>query len=229
MDARTEVEVGLDDRGHTAVRRMQCEAPLLVRVIETGQRTLHLALVNGAAGPIGGDNLSFRLIVGPGARADVVSVAAQMAQPGPHGQPSTLHLDLQVASDAHLNWAPQPIVSVAGSDHRTMVHLSATSSSSVTMAESVSLGRHHEPPGRLALRQRVTIDDIAVLDHETVFAPDALSGPGAHGDGRTIVSTVNIVAEDAELPPARSAVSACGASATFHVSSQCALTIVTAG
>jgi urease accessory protein len=222
MDARTEVEVGLDDQGHTAVRRMQCEAPLLVRVIESGQRTLHLALVNGAAGPIGGDDLSFRLTVGPGARVDVVSVAAQMAQPGPHGRPSALHLDMHVASDAHLNWAPQPMVSVVGSHHRTVVHVSATSSSTVTISEGVSLGRHGEPPGRLALRQRVTIDDIAVLDHETVFAPGALLGPGAHGAARTVTSTVTI---GDELPPPMSAVTACSMAATYHLSPRCALSL----
>ena len=60
------------------------------------------------------------------------------------------------------------------------------------MREGVSLGRSGEPPGRLALRQRVTIDGDAVLDHETVFAPGALLGPGAQGaSGRN--STTEVV------------------------------------
>ena len=70
-------------------------------------------------------------------------------------------------------WHPEPTVSVMGSDHHTMVRLSATSSSTVTMREGVSLGRHGEPSGRFTLRERVTIDGLAVLDHETVFAPGA--------------------------------------------------------
>ena len=44
--------------------------------------------------------------------------------------------------------------------------------------EGVSLGRSGEPSGRFALRERVIIDEVAVLDHETVLAPGVLIGPG---------------------------------------------------
>ena len=221
MDATTEIEVALDGRGNTVVRRMQCEAPLLVRAVEAGGPTLHLAMVNGAAGPLGGDRLTFRLHVGAGASVDVRSVTAAMAQPGPSGEPSTLTIDLVVDDDATLHWSPQPMVSVIGSDHRTVMSLSATSTSVVTMREGISLGRHGEASGRLAMRQRVTIDAVAVLDHETVFAPGALSGPGAHGDGRTVTSAVHI---GPDLPPPCSTVTPSSVSATFHLSPIGALT-----
>jgi urease accessory protein len=221
MDATTEIEVALDGRGNTVVRRMQCEAPLLVRAVEAGGPVLHLAMVNGAAGPLGGDRLTFRLHVGAGASVDVRSVAAAMAQPGPSGEPSTLMIDLNVGDGAALRWSPEPMVSVIGSDHRTTMTLSATSTSTVEMCEGISLGRHGEASGRLAMRQRVTIDGAAVLDHETVFAPGALSGPGAHGPGRTVTSVVHI---GPELPPPCSTVTPSCVSATFHLSPLCALT-----
>jgi urease accessory protein len=192
IDATTEIEVGLDCRGHTVVRRMRCEVPMLVRVIDQPSSMLTLAMVNGAAGPLGGDRLHFRLEVGPGAGVAVCSVAAAMAQPGPRGEQSQLSVDLVVGHDAILAWHPQPTVSVVGSDHRVVVHLSATSTSTVTMCEGVSLGRSGELPGRFALRERVTIDGAAVLDHETVFAPGALMGPGAQGSGRNLTSEVVI-------------------------------------
>ena len=59
MDATTEIEIALDDRGRTIVRQMRCEAPLLVRVTDGDGPALRLALVNGAAGPLGGDRLRF--------------------------------------------------------------------------------------------------------------------------------------------------------------------------
>jgi urease accessory protein len=220
MEARTVVEVGLDDRGHTVVRRMSCEVPMLVRVVDGGGPTLTLAMVNGAAGPLGGDRYRFRLEVGAGAHVSVCSVAAAMAQPGPRGTASELVVDLVVGERATLEWGPQPTVSVIGSDHRVVVRLAAAGSSRVVMREGVSLGRAGEPSGRFALRERVTIDDVAVLDHETVLAPGALLGPGAHGSGRNLTTSVII---GTDLPrPSVSVTERC-VQATVHLSPICAL------
>jgi urease accessory protein len=224
MDATSEIEVAVDAGGCSVVRTMRCEAPLLVRVISDRGPVLHLALVNGAAGPLGGDTLRFRLHVGPGAHAVVTSVAAAMAQPGPRGEHSTLDIDIVVEDGATLDWAPEPTVSVCGSDHRTLIRVAAASSSWVTLREVVSLGRHNEPPGRLALRQRVVIDGRAVLDHENVFAPGSLIGPGAQGPAKTITSVVTI---GGELPLPGAEVGERRASATFHISPTCALSVTT--
>ncbi len=198
---------------------------MLVRVVESAAPTLALAMVNGAAGPLGGDRLRFRLELQPGSRVVVRSVAAAMAQPGPGGERSELALDLVVGDGATLDWRPEPMVSVLGSDHRTMVRLTAADSSTVTLRGAVSLGRHGEPPGRLALRQRVTIYGIAVLDHETEFAPGMLLGPGAHGPARMVTSEVVI---GDVLPEPGAAVGNGCVRATFHLSRRCALVTMSA-
>jgi urease accessory protein len=191
INATTEIEVGVDSRGRTVVRRMYCEVPMLVRVVsDPGCANLALAMVNGAAGPLGGDRLKLALHVAAGAHVSVSSVAAAMAQPGPHGDRSEQRIDVVVDDDAVLHWRPEPTVSVMGSDHRVDVRLSATGTSTVTMREGVSLGRSGEPSGRFALHERIVIDGIAVLDHETVFAPGPLMGPGAQGRGRSMTSEV---------------------------------------
>jgi urease accessory protein len=220
MDATTEIEVGLDCRGHTVVRRMHCEVPMLVRVIDGAGPMLTLAMVNGAAGPLGGDRLRFRLELEPGTQVDVFSVGAAIAQPGPRGESSELVVDLVVGDHAVLHWHPQPTVSVMGSNHRVVVTVSARSSSTVSLREGVSLGRCDEPPGRFALRERVTVDDIAVLDHETLFAPGALLGPGAQGSGRTMATEVSI---GAVLPLPCVEVSDQYLRSTVHLSPRCAL------
>jgi urease accessory protein len=220
MISATEVVVALDRRGHTIVQRMRCEAPMLVRVVgEPGPR-LTLAMVNGAAGPLGGDQLRFQLDVGAGAMVSVCSVAASIAQPGPRGEPSELVIDLVVAAGATLDWQPLPTVSVMGSNHRVVMRLSATTSSTVTTREAVSLGRRGEPSGRFALRERVTIDNIAVLDHETTFAPGALVGPGAQGSGTTMTTEVVI---GALLPQPCVSVSDHCMHSAVHISPNCAL------
>jgi urease accessory protein len=220
INATTDIEVVVDRRGHTVIRRMYCEVPMIVRVIDEPGPMLTLAIVNGAAGPLGGDTLHFKLEVGPGARVAVGSVAAAIAQPGPLGEPSELVVDLIVGNDAVLDWHPQPTVSVVGSDHRISVRLMATSSSTIAMREGVSLGRSGEPPGRVALHERVTIDGAAVLDHETAFAPGPLLGPGAQGVGRTMTTEVVI---GSVLPIPAVDVNECWLRSTVHLSPICAL------
>jgi urease accessory protein len=220
IDATTSVTVGLDCRGHTVVQRMYCEVPLLVRVVGVPGPTLSLAMVNGAAGPLGGDRLRFRLEVGRGARLAVCSVAASIVQPGPRGESSELHVDLVVGDDAVLDWHPEPAISVAGSNHRVVVRLTATNSSRVAMREGVSLGRSGEPPGCFALRERVVLGGVAVLDHETVFAPGGLMGPGAQGNGLGLTTEV-LIGET--LPPPSVHITDHSLRSTVRLSSRCAL------
>ena len=220
MRASTTIEVGLDSRGNTVARRLQCEVPLLVRVADGSGRVLTLSLVNGAAGPLGGDHLRFRMEVGSGAHVVVRSVAATMAQPGPSGEPSLLEIELVVHEHATLDWAPEPMVSVRGSRHRTSMHLTAASSSTVSAREGISLGRHDEPPGHLLLEQRVTIDGVDVLRHDTEFDVGPLLGVGAQGSGRSMYSEVRI---GNDLPAPASEVTPEFVSAVFLLTPTCAL------
>jgi urease accessory protein len=222
MIAATRVVLGVDGDGRTVVRRMRCEVPLLVRIVGEPGPVLNLALVGGAAGPLGGDRLTFRLELQPGAQVAVRSVAAALAQPGPRGQHSEQAIDLVVADGARLDWQPQPVVSVVGSDHRILVRLDATSTSTVTMREGAVLGRHGELPGRFELRERVTIDGVAVLDHETTFAPGTLMGPGAQGTARTMTTEVFV---GARLPEPAAIVSDRCLHATVLLSPICALAV----
>lgn len=220
MIATTTIEAELDQRGCTVARRLQCEVPLLVRVADTPGRELSLLLVNGAASPLGGDHLRLRLEVGPGAHVMVRSVAATMAQPGPTGESSLLEVELVVRERATLDWAPEPMVSVCRSQHRSTMHLSASDSATVSVRESVSLGRHGEAPGHLRLQQRVTIDGVDVLRHDTEFNAGPLLGVGAQGAGQSMCSEVRI---GADLPAPVSEVRPEMLRAVFHLSPICAL------
>ena len=101
IDATTEIEVGVDCRGHTVVRRMYCEAPMLVRVVDEP----------GACADVGNGQRRCRAIgrrplpVPPRCRcrcstSSVRSVAAAMAQPGPHGERSELTVESVIAERA---------------------------------------------------------------------------------------------------------------------------------
>jgi urease accessory protein len=222
IEATTSIVLGVDRDGRTVVRRMRCEVPMLVRIVGEPGAVLNLAIVGGAAGPLGGDRLCFRLELQAGAQVAVRSVAAAMAQPGPRGEPSEVTIDLVVAAGACLDWQPQPVVSVMGSDHRVNVRLDATSTSTITMREGVFLGRHGEQPGRFVLRERIVIDGVAVLDHETAFASGALMGPGAQGMARSMSAEVVI---GSRLPDPVAVVTDQCLHSTVHLSPVCALAV----
>jgi urease accessory protein len=83
MRAEARIVAEADGRGGTRLAVLRGESPLLPR--RTGPRTgdeVTVHLVGGAAGPLRGDDLRLDVEVGPGARLEVRSVAAQLALPG---------------------------------------------------------------------------------------------------------------------------------------------------
>lgn len=200
MKAVTDIEVIVDDRGHSVASVMRCEAPLLFRVADEPGPVLVLSMVGGAAGPLGGDDLQLRLHVGEGARVVVRSVGATMVQPGASGASSTTDVHVVVEAGGHLDWWPEPTVSVVGSHHRTTTTIRLATDATLRWADEISLGRFGEPSGRLGMRQRLEIDGRAMVDQETEFGFTASAGAGANGDGRCVLSAL-LVGDDVPSEP----------------------------
>ncbi len=204
MDAHARLVVGLDGRGRSMPTTVLGEAPLLMRVTDTGCRGATVHLVGGAAGPLGGDRLVTDVVVGEGSRLNVRSVAASLAQPGRNpGAGSTASLNVTVAAGATLDWRPEPLISVAGSDHaqRNTVAL-ADESSRLSWVDEVVLGRHLEAAGRLTMHQRITVAGTPVVHHTVVFGSDGGDDPdrmvGRHGRHRVAIAAILIGADRSE-------------------------------
>ena len=195
MHARSSIDVGRDGRGHNAVVALRAEAPLLLRVAGGASAgvPLRVQLVGGAAGPLGGDVLQLDISVANDAALTIRSVAASIAQPGrPGTSGSHASITADVATGAALDWWPEPMVSVRGSDHEqsTTVRL-ADDTSTLRWVDEVVLGRHAEAGGRLTMRQRVTVGVLPVLHHAVVFDPQR-RGIGRHGPERVVVTAVEV-------------------------------------
>jgi urease accessory protein len=226
VEAETIVEVRLDASGRSRLHRARCEAPLLVRESIDDDGALVLLLVNAAAGPLGGDRLSFVLTVDAGALVRVRSVAASMAQPGARTGRSWSSIRLGLGEGASLDWRTEPVISVVGSDHESTILVEADADAELRLVETVSLGREGEPTGRLSLHQRVLVGGRPVLDHRTEFAPGPLLGAGAQGGGRGFRSVLHV---GANAPTAaRTSVSPDGAEGVFPLSPGCALAVARA-
>jgi urease accessory protein len=168
-----------------AYSTLRSDPPLLLRPTPGG-----LYLQGGAAGPLGGDQLRFDVHVTAGARLTIRSVAATIVLPG-HG-PSCLDISVRVDDGAHLDWQPEPLVSVAGSRHRQRVDIEIAPSATLRWCERLVLGRSGEPPGDLVSEIRAERCGTVVLHQgQRIGAPDERDtwrNAAVVGDGRVVAT-----------------------------------------
>jgi urease accessory protein len=179
MKATARIVAEPDGRGGTRLAELYGEAPLLVR--RTGPGEVHL--VGGAAGPLGGDDLSIEVRVAADARLVVRTVAASVALPG-RGQSRT-----RVTATVHgrLEWLPEPVVAAHRCDHLVQSFVELGPSASLVWREEIVCGRHGEAPGDLLLVTRVRRDGRPLFAQDLAVGPraPAWAGPAGLGGGRT--------------------------------------------
>jgi urease accessory protein len=145
--AAIEAVAGQD--GVTRLPVLSSRAPLVLRRTPSA-----VYLVGGAAGPIGGDELSWRISVGAGAFLRLRTVAASIALPGLDGHESVLRLSVTVAAGGRLEYLPEPVVITTQARHATLVSVTLAAGASLMLRDELLLGRHGEAggAGRTVLR-----------------------------------------------------------------------------
>jgi len=113
-------------------------------------------VVGGAAGPIGGDELDLRILVGAGAFLRVRTAAASIALPGPDGLESVLRVTIDVEAGARLEYLPEPVVASVGARHATIIRVTLAAGASLLLRDELLLGRHGETGG--AARSVLNVD-----------------------------------------------------------------------
>jgi urease accessory protein len=173
--------------GQTRLVELRSEAPLLLR---STPRALYL--VGGAAGPLGGDDLALDVTVGAGACLAVRSAAATLAQPGARSSPSRTTMRFDVGDDASLDWHPEPLVSVRGSDHLVETTVALSDTARLRLVDELVLGRTGEEPGRIRLRCRVTRNGVALLAHDLDLGNGSAGWDSAAvmGGARALISSL---------------------------------------
>lgn len=138
---------------------IECAGGLAARHTEAD--TVHL--VSAAATPLGGDKLHIRVVVEPGARLRVRTVAATVTLPGPSTVESHAVWDLEVAGDLDLD--PEPTVVAAASRHITATRLRLTGSGRARLRERVQIGRSGEREGFWSGSLHADVDGSPLLRH----------------------------------------------------------------
>ncbi len=140
-------------------------------------------VAGSAASPVGGDRLSLDVVVGARATLDLGTVAATMVWPGAEPGRSTMSTSCVVGEGAHLDWRPEPTISVIGSDHLVSTHVELASTATCRLVDEVSLGRHGEPSGTLEWQIRVERGGRVLVHHSERFGPDEPGSGSVVGAG----------------------------------------------
>jgi urease accessory protein len=170
--AHAAVTAECDAHGRTRLTRLRSDGPLALR--DTGE-AVHI--VGAAAGPLGGDELTLDVTVGPGARLAVRSVATTLLLPG-DGE-SCFTVRAEVAPGGHLDFAPEPAVAAHGCHHRAVARVELAAGATLRWSEELILGRHREQPGRHTSRFDVTVGGVPLLRHELCLDEPAVYETGA--------------------------------------------------
>lgn len=177
--------------GRLTLPVLRSDPPILLR--PTGD-TVHL--VGGSAGPLGGDRLRLDVTVRRNACLRLRSAAASVVLPGPTA--SSLHLTITIEPGGHLDWRPEPAVSVAGGSHEQVVDVELQGDATMEWTETVVLGRSGEPSGDWSSLMRVVRDGAVAVHQQLRVGPDH---PGSDGpavmDGRRVSAARLIVGSSA--------------------------------
>ncbi|MBF6176348.1 urease accessory protein UreD [Nocardia blacklockiae] len=129
----------------------------------TGPDAVHL--IGTAATPLGGDELDITVVVEPGARLRVRSVAATIALPGPATRKSLAHWHFEVGADAELDFDPEPTVVAGGAEHRAVTTVTLAAGARLRLRERVQIGRTGEDAGHWRGEVSADVDSLPLLRH----------------------------------------------------------------
>jgi len=144
----------------------------------TERDTVHL--VSAAATPLGGDTLRVRVIVEPGARLRLRSVAATVTLPGAGTPESHAIWAFEVAGELDVD--PQPTVVAATSRHITSTRVDVTGTGRLRVRERIQIGRSDERQGFWSGSLHADVDGAPLLRHRIELgngsvADDELGAP----------------------------------------------------
>lgn len=192
-----------DGRGGTCLPVLEGDGPLAPRRTRGSGGEAHVMLVGAMSGPLGGDHLTVRADVEPGARLRVGSAAATIALPGRHPGGARYDVRITVAAGGELRWTPEQLICAAGSDLSVTTQVDLASGARLVLREEQVLGRAAEQPGRLVSRLTVRIAGRTVLDQELGCGPGApggWDGPAVLGGRRAVGQLVVARPEFEEKP-----------------------------
>lgn len=187
---RAEAHLAVERRdGRNVVRALRSAAPVTLMPARghIGPAVVHI--VNSAATPLGGDETTLTIHVGPCAALTLTGVAATVALPGPHGAPSRTTIRLHLAERATVVYLPEPTVITTRANHHTALHADLATDANLRVREVLVLGRADERPGTLTTLTAITRAGHPVLRQQLTIGDPELDASVAHLAGKRVLAT----------------------------------------
>lgn len=148
-----------------------------------------LWIVGSAATPVGDDDITLDLRVGPGVTATVRSVAATLIYTA-RGEGTRLTTRLHVASGATLRWQPEPVIVTARAHHRSTMIADVETGGRLMADELVVFGRSDEVAGPFASVTDIRRDGEPICLTSFDTATPGWSGPGGTAGAKVVGTRV---------------------------------------
>lgn len=208
----TELRGAATGASRSCVSTLRSEPPLVLRVARAKAPepwaddltdVVRVALTAGAAGPVGGDELTLLVTVGAGSSLVLSEISSTLLLPGPHGEQSRTRVRIHVEVGGTLIWLPEPMIAVRGCDHVNDVTVDLDEGARFFMREEVLLGRHGELSGQVTQRVRVRLGGRPLYRQDVRIGTPEASTPAVLGDHRAVGSAVIVDPSWIDDPPAR--------------------------
>jgi urease accessory protein len=148
----------IECRGGVAARRTEAD-------------TVHL--VSAAATPLGGDVIAIRLVVEPGARLRLRSVAAAVVLPGPGTRESHSCWTIEVAGELDVDL--EPTIVAADARHLSEVRVELAEDARLRIRERVQIGRTDEREGFWSGTMTADRCGVPLLRHRLELGPGSVA------------------------------------------------------
>lgn len=193
MRARARLAVELRD-GRSVLSELRSAAPLtLVPQRRHGASTAVVHLVSSATAPLGGDDLSLEVRVGPGARLELRGIAATLALPGLHGERSCASIRFDIDVGATVEFRPEPTVVTARAAHSALFTANLADTARLRYREVLVLGRVGEQPGSLDSTVEIVRAGTPLLRQRIDIGDPALAASSAYLAGHRVLATELLV------------------------------------
>lgn len=200
MKARARVVAG--PAGPYTARVLRSDLPIVLRPADDA---IHLA--QGAAGPLGGDDLELSIEVPDGCWLRLRAVASTLALPSAAGGVGRIVMKATVGVGSSLELLLEPVVVADGACVELLTEIELAPDARLLWREEIVLGRYGERGGEATTRIDVVRDGLPLLrtGSHLVGGDRVTHGPSVLGAGRAVGSLLQIGYGGGVAPPERDA------------------------
>ncbi|MEV6604391.1 urease accessory protein UreD [Kutzneria sp. NPDC051319] len=196
MRARARLAVERRD-GRTVVTELRSAAPMTLLPqrsrLRRGTGTAVVHLVSSATAPLGGDDLSLEVHVGPGAHLQLRGIAATLALPGHKGERSHASIRFDIDDEASVEFLPEPTIVTSRASHSSVFAAQLADTARLRFRETLVLGRVGERPGSLDSTVEVVRGETPLLRQRVDIGDPALAASAAYLAGHRVLATELLV------------------------------------